>query len=57
MKFSSHKKFRYGGLLGSISSFLFRRTKSTVSRVQFSARYKIDLEKSHYCQHGRLAND
>jgi len=28
----------------SISSFLFRRTKSTVTRMQFSARYKIELE-------------
>jgi len=26
------------------SSFLFRRTKSTISRIQFSARYKTELE-------------
>jgi len=31
--------------ISSISSFLFRRTKSTVSRIQFSARYKIELGK------------
>ena len=41
----------------SIASFLFRRTKSTVSRMQFSARYKIELGKSHYFQHGRMGSD
>jgi len=41
----------------SITSFLFRRTKSTVSRIQFSARYKTEVEKSHNCQHGRMASD
>jgi len=36
--------------LGSVSttsnsSFLFRRTKSTASRIQFSARYEAELKK------------
>jgi len=41
----------------SMSCFLFRMTKSTVSRLQFSARYKTELEKSHYCQHRGVGSD
>jgi len=41
----------------SISSFLFRRTKSTVSRIHFSVWYKTKLEKSHYRQYGRVGSD
>jgi len=37
--------------------FCFRRTKSTVCRIQFSARYKTELKKSHNCEHGRVASD
>jgi len=45
MKFSSHKSL--GGVsTTSISSFLFRRTKSTVSRIQFSARCKTDSKQT-----------
>jgi len=32
-------------LTTSISSFLFQMTKSTVSRIRFSARYKTELER------------
>jgi len=54
MKFSSHKKFteclNHQHIQFSVSMY-------KKYRVQFSARYKTELEKSDYCQHGRVASN
>ena len=54
MKFSSHKKFRQ--CLNN-QHIQFSVSKDKYYRIQFSVRYKTELEKSHYCQHGRVASD
>jgi len=50
MKFSPHKKFRQG-LNNQHILFSVLQEKKYHIHIQFFARYKTELEKSHYCQH------